>query len=146
MSSRWSDRARDACTSAHSQKVYPPGEWRRGDNEEFGFVVLSNGVVQFRTRCRECGHTSTALPNGLARGWGLTAVDFTWEQINPPRDHEPCSVRDCRMTPTEYHHFAPYNTFGAAANNWPILPLCRDHHVEWHQRMNGYLWHRKGVA
>lgn len=145
--SNWRNRTHGDCPLAHSVKVYPPGEWVRGDDEEFGVVVLSNGKAQVKTRCRGCGAKSSALPNDIIGRWTLTLADFTWSKTNDPREYDPCSVQDCAVTPTEYHHFAPRNTFGSAdANRWPVLPLCRGHHVQWHQRMDGYAWHRKGVA
>lgn len=140
---------KDLCSKQHSIKVYTTpgrGEWIRGEDEEFGIVVTGNGRPQFKARCRACGTTSSALPYGLIISWGLKITDFVWTKINKPTEYEPCSVRGCQAKPTEHHHFAPYNTFGREADDWPVMPLCQSHHTEWHQRMNGYQWNRKGAA
>lgn len=139
----------ETCPKRHSRKVYTTpdrGEWQRGEDEELGIVVLGNGCPQIRTRCRACGATSGALPYSLIIPWGLKLSDFTWSRVNPPTEYPPCTVRKCPRTPTEYHHFAPYNTFGSAADAWPVMPLCKEHHIEWHQTMNGYQWNRKRIA
>lgn len=137
----------DTCPKRHSRKVYATpdrGEWQRGEDEELGIVVLGDGRPQIRTRCRACGKTSSPLPHALITAWDLNLSDFTWDRINPPAEYAPCSVRGCERKPTEYHHFAPCNTFGREADDWPVMPLCREHHVDWHQRMTGYEWHRPG--
>lgn len=48
----------------------------------------------------------------------------------------PCVV--CGGSGTEEHHWAPRNIFGEDANMWPMSYLCRMHHTEWHDRMDGY--------
>lgn len=137
------------CPKRHSRKVYTTpdhGEWQRGEDEDLGIVVLGNGRPQLRMRCRTCGATSGALPYALIGPWGLKISDVAWERVNKRAEYEPCSVRGCQSKETEYHHFAPYNTFGREADDWPVMPLCREHHVEWHRRMNGYQWNRRSVA
>lgn len=141
---------RTSCSLEHSRKVYdathPRGCWIRGDDEAFGIVFASNGQPHIKARCRHCNQTSSALPAAAIRAWGLTVTDLTWQQVNNPIEHEPCCVLGCGATPTEYHHFAPRNTFGVEADNWPCLPLCLPHHVEWHQKMDGYQRNRRGAA
>lgn len=46
-----------------------------------------------------------------------------------------CSVIGCCELGSEWHHFAPYSVFREHANDWPVLPLCRRHHLEWHRKM-----------
>lgn len=100
----------------------------------------------YKLRCRRCGTTGGPVGRTLLESWGYTPDDIEWHQTNEAREYEPCSVGKCQTTPTEYHHFAPRNTFGDQADEWPYLPLCRPHHVEWHQRMDGYRWHRPGIG
>lgn len=107
---------------------------------------MRNGRPQIKARCRSCGTLSGALPHNLIVLWGLKLSDFTWEQVNSPANYDPCSVYGCQADGVEYHHFAPRNTFGLEAEDWPVMPLCREHHTEWHKRMNGYLWNRRSIA
>lgn len=132
------------CHLRHSCKR--EGLWQRGDDETPGIVHQSDGGFQIKMRCNACGAKSGALPRGLIDAWGITPDRFGWSKTNEPREHEPCVVEGCGLTPTEYHHFAPRNTFGVEADQWPVLPLCVAHHRAWHQRMDGYRWHRKGAA
>lgn len=76
--------------------------------------------------------------------WRLYCPGLTF-RINASYERDPCCVRGCADTDTEYHHFAPYNTFANDADNWPCLPVCRTHHREWHMRMDGYRWHARRV-
>jgi hypothetical protein len=45
-----------------------------------------------------------------------------------------CCVIGCQERGVEWHHFAPYYLF-EDANDWPIQPLCRRHHLEWHRKI-----------
>lgn len=132
------------CHLEHSMKR--DGIWRRGADEEPGEIICSNGTTQVKMRCNNCGSKSGALPYATIHAWGITQADCTWKVTNEPYEHEPCVIVGCGLTPVEYHHFAPRNTFGSEADNWPVLPLCVAHHREWHRRMDGYRWHRKSVA
>ena len=135
---------RQQCPSAHSTPR--GGHWTRGANEALGVIICSNGTRQHKMRCRTCGTTGSPIPARQLSAWGLTPADIEWTRANAPQQYEPCVYSGCTVTPTEYHHFAPRNTFGSDADSWPCLPVCRAHHVEWHQRMDGYRWHRKGAA
>lgn len=139
--SRW-QRQQD-CAYSHTRKR--DDIWRRGEDEDFELLQASNGRISFHLRCRHCGFRCSALPTRLVKQWGLSLNDVQHVQINPGRVYDPCSVSRCEETPTEYHHFAPCNTFEDAWD-WPCLPLCRPHHLEWHRRMDGYRWHAKRAA
>lgn len=137
-------RERTHCPYQHSTKRYPEGVWIRGDDEIPGAVYTANGLTQVKMRCNWCGQTSGALPTTLVAEWGI--VEYGWSKHHAPRDYDPCVIKGCDETPTEYHHFAPRNTFGAEAELWPCLPLCRPHHNRWHRQMDGYSWHRKATV
>jgi hypothetical protein len=132
------------CPSAHSST--DGSTWRRGANESLGVVICADGRPMYKFRCRDCNTKGSPVSTKLLDAWGLTPDDIEWHQTNDARTYDPCSVNDCTVTPTEYHHFAPRNTFGLEADEWPYLPLCRPHHVEWHQRMDGYRWHQPGAG
>lgn len=123
------------CTFHHSRKV--DDIWIRGERETIEVVRLRNGVISVKLRCI-CGELSGGLPK-----------DVVWEWLDPfgaivfrTHDGVQCVVATCTSEETEYHHFAPRNTFLLDADDWPILPLCPAHHREWHQRMDGYRWHK----
>lgn len=140
---------RKSCPLNHSTKLYDDfgrGAWRRGDDEALFVINLVSGGRHYKMACRSCGQRSGAVPTAVVeKGWRI-ADQVEWEENSAPREYDPCVVKDCTVTPTEYHHFAPRNTFGAECDQWPCLPLCREHHVDWHQRMDGYSWHRKGAV
>lgn len=135
------------CPRRHSIKTYaanPAGEWVRGDDEAFGLLIQGNGTVKYRLRCNHCGHRSSDIPRAQVTAWGLLNVE--WVEAKEPTQYPPCSVESCPEQGREWHHFAPRNTFGDTADNWPVLPLCTSHHREWHTRMDGYRWHRRAAA
>lgn len=136
-------RKRESCPEEHAEKLH--GLWRRGTNNSLGVVVQSNGRPIWKLVCRYCGQTSSALPVALVVGaWGFAEHDIEWQRENDPYDaHPPCERLGCTAAVTEYHHFAPYNTFPMEADQWPTAYLCREHHIEWHRRMDGYRWHRR---
>lgn len=133
------------CSHQHTTKT--GGLWVRGQDETPGLVTCANGTQQVKMQCNHCGFRSSPLPYRLVRAWGIRREDIGWEKANDLRtEYAPCVFEGCIVTPTEYHHFAPRNTFGDEADLWPVAPLCRAHHVEWHQRMDGYRWQKPGVA
>lgn len=136
-------KRRSGCRQNHSTSN---GQlWSRGDNESLGVIIGADGRPQYKLRCRTCNTSGSAIGRSLLEAWGYSPDDLEWYQVNEARVYDPCSVKDCTVTPTEYHHFAPKNTFGDQADAWPYLPLCRPHHVEWHERMDGYRWHAPAV-
>ena len=133
-----------ACPSNHARPVN--GTWRLGDNERPEKLTCSNGVIQWKAVCRDCNTTSSALPQRFAAEWLANYDGAPTTRVKPAVEHDPCCVIGCDSTDTEYHHFAPWNTFGAEANDWPVLPVCKPHHREWHSRMDGYRWHKPRTA
>lgn len=132
------------CTSAHSTAT--PTGWVRGANEALGVIICTNGTRQHKLRCRACGTAGGPIGTKQLDAWGYAPSNIEWQQVNDPYKYPPCSYQGCVASTTEYHHFAPRNTFGADAENWPVMPLCRLHHMQWHTVMDGYRWQRKGVA
>ncbi len=135
---------RQRCPSAHS--VTDGRTWTRGTNEGVEQIICADGREMFKMRCRDCDTAGGPVSPALLNGWGLNRGDIEFRRTKEPHVYEPCCVDGCGATPTEYHHFAPRNTFGADADDWPVLPLCRTHHVQWHRRMDGYRWHRRAAA
>lgn len=135
------------CGQTHTQKR--DGAWRRGDaTESFRAVLQSNGRVSIKAYCQTCRIASGPLPTAQLAAWGVQWHDVTDVRVNAAAtaaNFPPCSYENCDGWPTEYHHFAPYNTFGDDANNWPVMPLCAAHHRQWHQTMDGYRWHKRGI-
>jgi hypothetical protein len=109
--------------------------------------VKSSGVINYELVCLTPGcrfHTSP-IPNYDAQ-WHIRTNKFT---ELPPRINtstDTCSYTGCESTEIEWHHFAPRNTFGREADNYPVMPLCRAHHQGWHQTMDGYRWRGKSAA
>lgn len=123
------------CPHRHTEKI--DGLWRRGDDDILGILHMANGGRQIKAHCRTCSAKSGAIPEAVARVWvgDLDALP-SWNQ---PVTEVTCIVRGCTTVGSEFHHFAPVNVFGwEEADRWPYLALCRPHHVEWHNRMDGY--------
>jgi hypothetical protein len=119
--------------------------WVLGENEVAEVILLRNGQRQVKLRCRNCGTATGALPKQAVFEW--------MSDLGPPLIREgymgsypPCSYRGCSAPGVDMHHFAPWNTFGRDADNWPVMPLCQSHHRAWHQQMDGYHWHRKAAS
>lgn len=134
------------CPEAHAAPAPESRAWARGTNDELGLLTQGNGVVQYRFRCRTCGTESGSVPRRIGDTLTQHGEPLAWHRVAEAADYPPCSVRGCTSDGREWHHFAPRNTFTDDADDWPVLPLCRPHHVEWHRRMDGYRWNRKAVA
>lgn len=140
---------RAACPRRHCE--HRDGQWQRGEDDTYGFILQVNGRPTIKAECRECGARSGSLPLALWRQWAAEGAQLEWVQRNDLSEYaqdyyEPCIVQGCGDTPTEWHHFSPRNIFGDEAEGWPCLPLCRPHHREWHSRMDGYRWNAKRAA
>lgn len=140
------------CPATHAVKTYTDGvgTWTRGTDNVWFQYVQGNGGKKYRFRCLLCGRKSGDVPHDLIKQWiregVIGARDLAPPVTRAPRTYPDCSYAGCTATITEQHHFAPRNTFGSDADSWPVLPLCREHHTQWHQRMDGYRWHMRGAA
>ena len=133
------------CSERHARKS--GAVWIQGSHDTYREVVQGNGARMIRVACGACEKKIGFLPFDVWRRWVASGAMLTLPSIvHDPREHEPCSYSGCTNMPTEYHHFAPRNTFGDDADNWVCGYLCRPHHRQWHQTMDGYSWHRKRSA
>lgn len=137
---------RDTCPERHAVKNRDTGTWQRGTDDALGYIIQGNGILSYRLTCRTCGTRSSSVPKTVAEHLVRNGTPIEWTQVNQPRSKPGCAVTGCTDPGVDNHHFAPRNTFGAEAEAWPVLPLCRRHHVEWHQRMDGYRWHARRTA
>lgn len=143
--------AEKVCPTEHTLKSYvasPRGEWNRGQENLFVLLVQGDGQCKYRLQCQSCGKRTSDLPTSIAASWGLFEKRYPFDIVDARQQniYPACSVSGCADEGREFHHFAPRNTFGREAEAWPVLPLCRPHHLDWHQRMDGYRWHRQGAA
>jgi hypothetical protein len=101
-------------------------------------IEKKNGTRQIFLRCSHCGALGPVSYKDL-RSYGVDPyelpVDVSYVTID-----QVCCVDGCWQTRTELHHFAPRGVFGTEADDWPVLPLCVNHHTTWHLAMNGYKW------
>lgn len=123
-------------TSGHSNRPWVLGKGERTE------VVVHRRGIQVRRRCLNCGTNIGPIPMQAVWEWfGDLGIPYVRQGTDFP--YPDCSYRGCTNPGEDLHHFAPRNTFTTDADNWPIMPLCREHHVAWHQAMDGYRWHRK---
>jgi hypothetical protein len=125
----------------HTHTAKSEGVWVRGSAiERTRLTIQHNGVHTIKLVCVDCDKITGPIPQTVADAWGL--------RIDETRDHREadvtCCYRGCLSLDVEWHHFAPQNTFGDDAGNWPIQPLCRAHHRQWHATMDGYSVQRAG--
>lgn len=137
-------RRQKDCTVKHSASS--SGVWFIHPDALLGTYRQASGDIKYRLACHACEKESSDLPTALARNMLEQGADLQWHRESPLTVYEPCVYRGCVNPRTEYHHFAPSNTFGREADNWPTLPLCRVHHEQWHKTMDGYRWNAKRVA
>lgn len=117
--------------------------------------------------CWKCGvlavGSSGFVKVPCASGWKVTAwcsrhdglVDpkrawwparmFDLQSMPVRRSHLDSDVTWCKVCetigPTEVHHLAPVEFFGAHANRWPTVEVCRTCHEDWHERMGQSIGH-----
>lgn len=118
--------------------------WDIPDDALLGVMIKTNGLSVYKMRCSECGKESSPIPTSMAEK--MMADDgkkVTWMR-GPSWTPPQCEVDGCTAPGGECHHWAPWNVFGSEAIKWPTAQLCRDHHREWHDRMDGYRRNEKG--
>jgi hypothetical protein len=135
---------RERCSPTHARKV--GGTWVPGENDRYELVVQGNGVGQISVRCTACGARCGFLPYAVWQQWQAAGAVLSSGRVHESNTYPPCSYAGCEAEGRQVHHFAPWNTFGPDAENWPTAPFCQTHHQLWHRTMDGYRWHRKGVA
>lgn len=105
---------------------------------ELDVLQKRNGTTQVRLQCARC-YVGRTLSYAELEAHGVDPYS-----LEPTRSHlgenGDCIVVDCYAIDVEFHHFAPKSVFGMEANDWPVMPVCRDHHTIWHLAMNGYQW------
>lgn len=121
--------------------IFPP------DNTfELGGVIKTNGSIAFKVRCVGCGKTSGEIKKADFLYLVERGTPYTWTRDTYAHaDSHICQVKSCGRTDIEWHHFAPRNTF-PDADEWPYLPLCREHHRLWHVTMDGYRFQAKAES
>jgi len=127
------------CDGPHPQ--FENARWRYPNGRTaIRQFIKSNGVINYELVCtiKGCNFKSSPIPNSAAKRLldKLPVLPTRYSDTTS----ETCCYRDCDSTETEWHHFAPYNTFDSEADNYPVMPLCRKHHAHWHKTMDGYRW------
>jgi hypothetical protein len=104
--------------------------------------IKSNGALNYELVCTThgCRFHSSPIPNKAAEQ--LVKKLPALADRNSTTSTDTCCYIGCDSTAVEWHHFAPYNTFGAEADRFPVMPLCQPHHRSWHSQMDGYQWRR----
>ena len=137
----WIDTRTGLCDGPHPGKYQ--GKWRypvgRTAIRKF---TKANGSINYELLCtvEGCRFKTSSIPNVMAEPLLAKLPILAGRHNNSGRV---CSYQGCESTHIEFHHFAPRNTFGLEAENYPIHPLCREHHHHWHQQMDGYRWQQR---
>lgn len=136
----WIERRR--CQTAHATR-----EQLVAERHHVLIIICRNKSLQVHVACDDCGERTGPLAKDRWEEVILSYPHNYRQQDNSVHAHyEACSVESCDDPGMEYHHFAPVNRFGwVEADRWPILPLCKAHHLSWHKTMDGYRWHARGV-
>jgi len=106
-------------------------------------MVSANGVKHYRLACTACARLSgKSIPKHALDPDVMDAAVVV--ASNTRRDKECARCGEWRNG-VEEHHWAPFGVFDDAGY-WPTAWLCRDCHVTWHERMNGYRFERPLAA
>lgn len=120
------------------------GKWRYPkDRTAIRQFIKTSGAVNYELVCTTtgCRFHSSPIPNKAAEHLVKKLPLLHTRYSNHGRSDDPrCCYDGCESTQIEWHHFAPFNTFGVEADNFPVRPLCRYHHRYWHLKMDGYQW------
>jgi hypothetical protein len=101
--------------------------------------LLNRGREQWWMRCGCGGRTEYFNEEERGQLWPHEYDDRRCKSCGGHGCNEcspACQVFGCK-TPyqdIERHHIAPVAIFGAEANDWPLIMLCKHHHREWHER------------
>lgn len=104
-----------------------------------GYIYQANGTQMAFRRCWHCGSMTGEGIGAVPRGGTIHDVC-----LRDNRSTQPCQ-RCTATVGTEYHHWAPRNTF-PDADQWPGAWLCRSCHRLWHRTMDGYRWHARAAT
>jgi hypothetical protein len=97
--------------------------WFERVEEERGFI---------RADCRWCNYRT---PHQRYFRSDRFACNGATIPVRPRPEKMPCYV--CGVeAPTQRHHLAPYEVFGAEAGRWPTVQVCKECHSRWHLLMN----------
>lgn len=119
--------------------------WTLGGPQEQTEIIKHRRGIQVVRRCLNCNTRSGAIPMQAVWEW-IDRLGTPVIRYGNLASYPPCSYTECTAPGVDLHHFAPSNTFGPDADNWPVMPLCGEHHREWHRRMSGYQWNAKAAA
>jgi len=90
-----------------------------------GKIRCSNGSIQYKAYCLECGGKGANFPYSQVEG-----LDESRIPLLTNHDVIPCE-RCGSEEGSERHHWAPVHLF-EDADDWPTGYLCRKCHLEWH--------------
>jgi hypothetical protein len=104
--------------------------------------VQANGIRRYQLICSDCRHVCG----------GSIAVAKLQQHI---RDAAPlnannidanarCARCGSNANGVELHHWAPFGRF-KDFDQWPTSMLCTACHLEWHSKMNGYVWQQPNL-
>jgi hypothetical protein len=112
-----------------------------GEHVKLRRLVIGNGDCLVAWRCLDCNRWASnpvqwlahEAANAMLAKWGKKV-----QSLDKVDDYSakgtPCLV--CGDHDTEWHHVAPEalaEQFGGEWICWPVIPLCRKHHILWHQ-------------
>lgn len=117
--------------------------WQCGKAATLVKMRISSGFV-FSHWCDACSsYAVRTRPFVSIKGTGINPESV--REIGPRRPDKPCSVCGT-VAQLERHHLAPYSRFGDAADDWPVVEVCRACHEDWHRKMGDDIGdHRKGT-
>lgn len=104
-----------------------------------GKVICSNGSIQYKAYCMECGGKGTNIPYSQVEGLDSSRIKVITE-------HEIIPCERCGSEEgSEVHHWAPAHLFDDWLD-WPTSHLCRKCHREWHSVVTPNMSARRKAA
>lgn len=116
------------------------GSWSAPNDAQgaWGVRRATNGAIQAIWFCGRCSYRTSAVSH-----YSLSEMGVDIRGVPIVEDYAGlfarCVVRGCERGDVELNHFAPRAIFGADADLWPTGYLCREHHMEWGERVTPHL-------
>jgi len=95
-----------------------------------GLQRKRNGAEVVREWCEWCDWRSDEIARRKFSSEVLAVLPVAEDLTD---NETTCGYRGCISPSTEDHHYAPRAMFGTEADNYPVGPLCVEHHNHWHQ-------------
>lgn len=104
--------------------------------------ITQSGSECYEWRCDDCHRPNPYGDRGIFIPKEWVRNNLTRQQIATLpiiRADGELKCRKCGAIGAEWHHWAPKGIFGGEADEWPVDPLCKKCHDQWHRMVTPQL-------